>query len=407
VYRIMNLLLTLGLCCSGFSCSSDGSPTPEQSSPATLLSLELNEIYRKSHLPGFAISVVVDNELVFQQAFGQRNIANNKPYTNQTTQPIASISKTFIAAALVKAIDQEYFDLETDINQILPFAVINPKSPEYTIKVKHLVTHTSGLIDNEEIYMRTYHIVPGQDVTTPGAEAMKGHGILPGEGIALELLMRHYFLEGGNLYSLDNFSDIPPGETASYSNMSSSLAAYLIETASGQSYAEYVQANILNPLGMSSTSFDSQSLNPDNMATLYATKDVPFPAYTFDSYPDGGLYTSNEDFAKFLLEMMKGLAGDSTLLFPQESYQLLFRPQHQTAESAWTGIFWYISPPYIAHNGGDPGVSTRLIINSENDHGHIFVSNIDASTEENRERHQSLIAEIENAINQFAVAYRN
>ena len=142
---------------------TDSTPLTPITNEADLTDV-LNDIFQDSQFPGFAVSVVQNNEVVYQQAFGQADIAQDRPFTNQTLQPIGSISKTFIGAALVKAMEQGYFTLETDINELLPYTLYNPKQPEAIIRIEHLVTHTSGLLDNNEDYLSAYYIQPGEKV---------------------------------------------------------------------------------------------------------------------------------------------------------------------------------------------------------------------------------------------------
>ncbi|MEZ5174177.1 MAG: serine hydrolase domain-containing protein [Bacteroidia bacterium] len=140
----------------------------------------------ESETPGFAVTVLINDSVGYQQSFGQADFENNKAYTNQTTQPIGSISKTFVAAAIVKAIEQDLHS-ETAINDILPAEIINPQIPDAVIKVKHLVTHTSGLLDQLESYYQAYHILPGEDLSTPGAQLLlNSFGIQQGKQYLLK-----------------------------------------------------------------------------------------------------------------------------------------------------------------------------------------------------------------------------
>lgn len=112
----------------------------------------LEQIYRKSDFPGFAVSIIRNDSVLFAKGYGFADIKAKMPYTTTTIQPIASVSKTFIGLALVKALELGYFDLTTDINKILPFQISNPYYPQDTIRVIDLATHTSGLVDNDSIY---------------------------------------------------------------------------------------------------------------------------------------------------------------------------------------------------------------------------------------------------------------
>lgn len=395
------------------SCEKDDNLTPDPN-PDTIttpaeLTAALADIYDGSDAPGFAVSVIKNDALLYQQSFGKADIEGNKVYTNQTTQPIGSISKTFVAAAIVKAIEQGHFTLETDINDILPAEVKNPKQPNAVIKVKHLVTHTSGLLDNNEAYFQAYHILPGEDLSTEGSQLLlNGFGVQQRETIPLEEFLAEYYLDDGNLYSMDNFASTAPGSTWNYSNIATSLAAYLIEAATGTPFKEYVTTNILQPLGMTKTAYDLAGLNPDNAAKLYWDDSTPLPNYANDSYPDGSINTCNEDLAKYLLDMMKGAKGQSAALFSKQGYDMLFEallPDGKVpiglAENQ--GIFWFLDGSDINHDGSDPGTTCHLLFDKTSDSGYLLMTNMDASIDEHEDAYFQLVGKINNAIAEFIV----
>jgi CubicO group peptidase (beta-lactamase class C family) len=139
-----------------------------QKSDAAIKNLEakIKAATKNSLFAGFAITVVKKDKILYQNAFGQADVAKKTPYTNQTLQPIASVSKTFIGVALMKAVEQGYFTLETPINDILPFAIKNPNSPNKPITIRHLATHTSGLLDVEKTYYKSHSILRGENTQT-------------------------------------------------------------------------------------------------------------------------------------------------------------------------------------------------------------------------------------------------
>ncbi len=411
---ILFLFVTVLLSSSIFSCNKDDDnnsvTTPQYITTPAELSSALTEIYNNANAPGFAVSVVKNDNILFQKSFGKADIENDKAYTNQSTQLIGSISKTFVAAAIVKAIEQGHFTLETDINDILPVVVKNPKHPNSIIRVKHLVTHTSGLLDEEEAYFQAYHILPGEDLSTAGSDLLQnGLGLQQREGIPLEEFLGEYYLEDGVLYSANNFAETAPGTTWNYSNIATSLAAYLIEAATETTFKEYVAINILEPLGMSNTAYDLAELNAANLATLYWDKDTALPHYANDSYPDGSIRSSNEDLTKFLLDMMKGAKGQSTTLFSAESYDLLFEallPNGVTPQGVAQnqGIFWFLNNGDIKHDGSDPGTTCNLQFDETGDTGYLLMTNMDASTNEHQTAYFDLAGKIHNAITEFVEA---
>ncbi len=362
-----------------FSCSKKTISTVED------LDTSLKDLSKNMLMAGFAVTVVKQDKIVYQNAFGQADVAKGTPYTNQTLQPIASISKTFIGVALMKAIEQGHFTLETPINDILPFKVKNPNAPNSIIRVKHLATHTSGLTDNQPIYFKNHSILAGENTTSTEAQRMineLGFG-LNGTVLSLKTFLEAYFTEGGNLYNKTHFLATEAGASYSYSNIGAALAAYLIEVKTGKSFSDYTTEKIFKPLGMNNTSWFLTADNRPKMATLHWERNKLLPFYITTTYPDGGLITSNEDLSKYFIEMIKGFSGTSTFL-KKESFELLFKKQfeigkipanlNEKEENA--GAFWvYFKNGRLGHTGGDFGVSTIMAFYPTTKTGFIFMTN--------------------------------
>ena len=163
------------------SCSSDDNEpinvTPPSSKGITSsaeLTTYFESLVASENIPGFAVTVVQNDAIAYQNGVGLADIQGQRGYTNEVQNGIASISKTFVAAATVKAIEQGYFTLDTPINDILPVAVSNLKQPGTEITIRHLVTHTSGFLDNPEIYIPSdYFLFNNQDLNGEGARHFK------------------------------------------------------------------------------------------------------------------------------------------------------------------------------------------------------------------------------------------
>lgn len=391
------------------SCSSDDDTATIPVSNETMTNAELSAYFttlaENTEVPGFAISIVKDGTIVYQNAVGYANIENEEAYTNQTVNFIASLSKTFVGAATAKAIEEGYFTLDTNINELLPKPISNPKQPEAVITVRHLVTHTSGLLDNVESYLaHNYYILPEENVTTPGANILKdATGLEQRAARSLEDFLANYFLENGDLYSTDNFANVKPGEVWNYSNTGTALMGYIIETVTEQSFYDYVKQNILAPLHMNASTFNINEVNINATATCYLEQGIPLPKYAFDSYPEGGLYTNNEDMGNYLLEMSKGLSGDTTTLFGSSLYDMLFDYQlpNGIVPSNFAdnhGLFWYAHNNLWAHGGNDPGVSTYIELADDGSWGYSMLSNMDAVFGANEAKYLQVKEKIEKGI---------
>ena len=363
---------------------------------------------------GFAVTVVKRDKILYQNAFGQADVAKGTPYTNQTLQPIASISKTFIGVALMRAIEQGYFTLETPINDILPVKIKNPNAPNSIIRIKHLASHTSGLTDNEAIYLKNHSILAGENTTSVEAKRMineLGFGT-NGTVKSLKDFMEAYYTEGGSLYNKTNFLAAEAGASYSYSNIGAALAAYLIEVKTGKSFSEYCTENIFKPLSMNNTSW---SITPDNrlkMATLHWERNKPLSFYKAATYPDGSLITSNEDLSKYFVEMIKGFSGESTFL-KKESFDMLFKKQFEVGKIPTNlnekednaGVFWvYFKNGRIGHTGGDLGVTTLMAFYPDTKTGFIFLSNSELENLDNEDPLEAQLQKILDYVKEFEKA---
>ncbi len=360
------------------------------------LTKRLEQILNKSKLPGFTVGIVEDGSPIYQKSFGFQNVENGIPYSNQTLQPIGSISKTFIGVATVKAIQLGLFTLETPINTILSNPLINPKNPSSEILIKHLVNHTSGLINPINTYAPSYYILEGENTATNGANYLQGFGITQREPKTLSQFINAYYYEGGDYYSIENFTNHVPGEIENYTDTGSSLMALLIEISSGISYQDFLRTHIFDPLGMDNTSFEYNLPNA-NYASLYLDKNTPLPLYNLESFPDGALKTSNEDIMKYLLNMMAGQREETELLFGIDYYNLLF-----TNTSDTYSIFWdSLGESSFGHTGSDPGLGTTLSFRGDLNQGAFILSNFDTTDQVNEEYYDEILDQISESILAF------
>ncbi|RAJ76636.1 CubicO group peptidase (beta-lactamase class C family) [Chitinophaga dinghuensis] len=356
------------------------------------LNANLQAMYKSYKLPGFSIAIVNKGKVIYENGYGYADIKARKPFTPTTIQNIGSISKTFVAVALMKAIEHGYFTLETNINDILPFKVSNPYFPNDSIKIKHLVTHTSGIVDRNEIYYKSYiwdtknisilkELLPSSiySIMSTGADV----------DTTLKDFMYSYLNSDGKFFTKENFYDSRPGERSEYSNIASALAAYLIECKSGKSFSEYSELFILTPLKMFKSGWFLKSIDLSQHTKLYAENMEVFPLYQLVTYPDGGLRTSVDDLSKYVIEMIKGFNGKSDIL-SQKFYVEMFTPQlfvttppkNINLNKRNKGIFWNLYPTgYIGHDGDDPGISTCLRFNPKTKTGYVFLTNIMATNE--------------------------
>jgi CubicO group peptidase (beta-lactamase class C family) len=340
------------------------------------LDRELAQLQAGSELPGFCVALVDAGGLRYRNGFGYADLETKRPYTADTVQPVASVSKTLIGVALMKAVELGYFTLDTDVGTLLPFKVANPAYPGRPITLRQLATHTSGITDREDVYEKAYE---------PGARPRT----------ALKDFLADYFGEKGRYYSRRNFTAQAPGEAYHYSNLGAALAAYAIEVKAGVSYADFTRKYVFDPVGMSASGWSTDEARKDN-ARLYGARRKPYPVYSLATYPDGGLHTSCTDLGRYLGRVIAGLRGADAQggLLAQASFRTMLAAQFdQThmppgfdAKHPNQGLFWeFLRDGEIGHYGGDPGVSTFMAFDPDTGVGRILLANVggeDAMTAE-------------------------
>jgi CubicO group peptidase (beta-lactamase class C family) len=333
---------------------------------AQITSLEMDQIVNQWLLnndnPAVVGCVVMDNEVIWMDAYGKANIAADYNATVDTPFMLASVSKTFTGTALLQVIENDgSVNFSDPVNDHLPFTVTHPSFPNMLITIEQLLTHTSGIADN-------WDVMPycDGDCATPLAEFMAG-----------------YFTPGEPDYNADNnFHSWEPGTTYSYSNIGATLIGYLVESITGTPFNEYCEENIFEPLCMNNTHwFLSEFADIDAIATPYDTWGgvSPINHFGYPDYPDGQLRSTIRDMANWLLATINqgDFNGESILdnAAMNEALSVQFGGDQ--------GYIWYtqlIDGDVVwSHNGGDQGVSSDIFISLENNIGVAFISNGDDS----------------------------
>ncbi len=372
-----SLLLLLLTC----SCRSTKEIIPEINDK-TELEAYVDDNFSKSGIPGLSIIAFNDDGRLYTRNFGYADLESKRAFDENTIQNIASISKTFIAVSLMKAVEDGKLRLDDEINQYLPFPVVHPKHPEVPITVRHLANHTSGIRDTKH-YLHAYYFTDRENVrledvpkdTRDFIPLLKANEKLDDREILTKILNP----EGEWYDKKHGFTKKAPGEKTWYTNIGANLSALVLEGATGMTYEDYVRKHIFEPLGMKNTFWDWSKVPAEQAATRYFNMEYAVPAYELLTRADGGVLTSASDLSLFMTEMFRGYKGRGSLLTP-ESYEEMFRHQSPIHEDLYHGIYWEVESDRsgFRHDGGDPGVVTMAAYNTERDRAMILFSNRDA-----------------------------
>ncbi|MGB5819920.1 MAG: serine hydrolase domain-containing protein [Saonia sp.] len=353
------------------------------------LTAQLDDLVGQGYINGFGVAIVNQDTTLYAKGFGYVDVEEKAPYTKHTLQNIASVSKTLIGVALLKAREMGKLNLNDPINQYLPFEVFNPNYPEEPITIQHLATHTSTIQDGDLYGQKSYILKNADEYEKAQSMPISGEFNLPDADMDMGDFLKNLLSKEGAWYSKANYLEKKPGELYEYSNVGATLAAYIVELTTQQSYTEFTTQYILEPLGMSSSGWRFEDIDISKHTKLYALSGDEIPFYSLVTYPDGGLITSINDFSNYLSELINGHSGKGALL-TKESYNLLFSEllaadnfNERGAENPFddeynSGVFFGHTPAgYIGHTGGDPGVSTFMFFDPKTKTGRLLFVNTD------------------------------
>ncbi|MEZ4660139.1 MAG: serine hydrolase domain-containing protein [Caldilineaceae bacterium] len=180
----------------------------------------------KNQIPGFAVAVVQNGEMIYAEGFGIAEMDTDRPITPRTVFQLASTSKPLTAIAIMQLVEAGKLHLDAHVTDYLPyFKLADERYRDITIA--QILTHRSGLPE--------------------------GGGFLGGEGLAVEMdagAAERYVRSLADLQLL-----FAPGEDWAYSDMGYNVLGDVIAKASGQLFEDYVQEHIFTPLGMTQTTF--------------------------------------------------------------------------------------------------------------------------------------------------------
>lgn len=272
----------------------------------------------KGDIPSMVIGIVVDDQLVLSEAFGETSI--------DTTYSCGSITKMFTATAIMKLYEQGLINIDNDASQYLPFEIHHPEYSK-AVTVRDLLTHQSGL-SPLTITQEAYYL----DETLIDWISQK-HGwtiqkVTPHPSIAeyLEGLLT----PGGQYYSNEVWLSVAPGTEHQYSNTNYLLLATLIEHVTGKPYSEYMQENIFDPLEMNSSGFDytefgeSYATGYEREYGLLSKTNLAVPEYKRVPGP-GGLITTVNDLSRFLIAQLNQEQDGNNRILTSNSIDMMHR----------------------------------------------------------------------------------
>lgn len=315
-------------------------------------------------IPGAAVAIVHDSEVVFARGFGVANPIDD-PVTEETPFPVASVSKSLTALAVMQLVEDGSLALEDTLGSLIPELAAGEAK---AVTVRHLLAHTSGWTEQVGLW-----IDPGQ-----GPDA----------------------LERNTERIVNTPLDHPIGEFE-YSNANYDVLGYLVERVSGESFGDYMAEHVFGPLEMTHTFTSGEEAQTEGLVTgYYPYFGIVRPLsseFLPGRVPSGQMMASAEDLSHALIaHLNEGRYGDETLLSPG-GIRLLHQPNAYPddpccgyAMGLWVfplfsadrlvegeeGFTRYEVPMVFEHTGSGPSAASGIIMLPEEKIGVVVLLNI-------------------------------
>lgn len=336
---------------------------------------EILSILERYQAIGTSVAVVKDNRICYTRTFGY-----NPDYNDTTLRMaiptngiylIASISKSFIATAIMQLVEKKQLKLDDDINKYLLFKVRNPKYPETPITVRMLLNHRSTINDN-------YYSLDINQINPEKGRNWKGC-----------------------------YNDYPPGTKFKYCNFNYNLLGAIIEKVTGTRFFDYIDDNIMRPLELNA-SYNLTKMDTSMLVRSYrydkTTKQFKKDGTVYNSEhyreklrnyklgsstayfsPSGGVKISATDLAKYMMMYMNYGEYHGKRILSKESVLEMWRPQGEDESpnsyfsqyglsfSRWSKIV--DGESFIGITGGAHGVHSAMYFNPEKKYGFVVICN--------------------------------
>ncbi len=336
------------------------------------LDTRVERVRKQFDVPGIAIAIVKDGQVVLERGYGVRELGKPEPVDAQTLFAIASNTKAFTAASLSILADEGKLKLDDRVIEHLPWFQMADPYVTREMRVRDLLSHRSGLS------LGAGDLLFWPATSYSNEEVVRRLAQVP--------------LKGG-------FRD-----RYAYDNILYAVAQKVIEQVSGQSYAEFVRQRIFVPVGMSGARINSDYLQPGDRAAVghakFDFRDLrPVPPLTWSNNSGaGGIYASVHDMAKWMQVQLDGgrlpsADGQERRLFSAQRQQEMWQvitpigiaepsvPQLLPAKPNFAGYGegWSLSDyrghKLVWHTGGWPGMVSRLTLLPEQKLGVIVLTN--------------------------------
>jgi CubicO group peptidase (beta-lactamase class C family) len=286
---------------------------------------------RAGRATGVSISVAEKGVIVWEGGFGFARRETARQATAHTPFSLASITKTFTAAAVMRLVQAGKLELDAPIDRYLRSPLPRSRFEAQAVTLRLLGGHAAGLPTLFEMFDQTC-------VPPTTADLIRDYGELA----------------------------YPAGERYEYANLGYSLLGTAVSRATGQEFSASLKDLIIRPMGLRNTFFDTDPARMRGAAGRYDENDRDIPFYTTATPPSGELYASAHDLSIFAANMMGIRSEGRAPLLGREALDAVFSPVFTSRTKAFTTFGWsgrdVRGERMIVKTGGQPGVAARLTL---------------------------------------------
>ena len=305
-------------------------------------------------VPGTAIAIIDNGALVMQKTYGFSDVENGVEVTAQTGFNIGSISKTIAAWGVMKLVEDGKLDLDAPAeNYLTRWQLPDSEYDSKKVTIRRLLSHTAGL---------SLHGYPGwtkNDRLSTIEESLDGRNNGPG---SVEMIME-------------------PGTQWKYSGGGYTILQLIVEEVTGQKFEDYIQAAVLNPLGMKSSSYTIDKMILDNSSFEHDNFGEQIDFELFTAQAAAGLHTTIEDFTKFAYASLFAHKDNKKYnpVLTQKTIEEMLQPA--AASNGSYGLGYQVqnipNSTYTlkGHGGANTGWHAFFRVNPETNDGFIMITN--------------------------------
>jgi CubicO group peptidase (beta-lactamase class C family) len=320
--------------------------------------LTLDQVMRRFRVPGVSVAVIKDFKIHWAKAYGIADVSTGRAVQTDTPFQAASISKPVTAMAAMRLVQDGKLGLDEDVSRLLTSWRIPPSEDTAVQPVtpRSLMSHTSGADDGFGF--------PGYDPAAPRPTVVQILDGAPPSNVGKVTFAR------------------PPYAASKYSGGAVTLMQLLLTDITGEGFASLVRSRVLDPLGMTSSTFEQPP--PDSWAARLAhahNGQGVHGAVPWHVYPEqaaAGLWTTPSDLARLAIEVQTAVRGPKGTVLTQASAREMTAPVGTGPFAVGFAVEKRSEGWYFSHGGSNWGFRCSMVAHIRKGYGVVVMTNGDA-----------------------------